>query len=201
MSHANIITLNENVLAAVDVETTGRQPWYHEIIQIAVVPLDVNLDPVGMPFYTNICPTYPERMGQEALEAHRIPLKALINYPDKYTVADQLWDWFQDLNLVPKKRLIPLIHNSQFDIPFLQYWLGIEQFYEIFGYPTRDTQALITAIMDKAAFKNMPIPYDRASLGRICEILGVTLDDAHDALADALATARVYKTLLSFGTW
>lgn len=201
MSHANLISLNENVLAALDVETTGREPWYHEIVQIAIVPLNLNLDPVGTPFYTNIRPTYPERMSPEARDTHGLTIEILDNYPDQYTVADSLWDWFQNLNLLPGKRLIPLAHNCQFDIPFIHRWLGTDQFYEIFGYPSRDTQALVAAFQDKAAYKNLPFQFDRASLGRVCEILGIPLDGAHDALADALATARVYKALVGLGSW
>lgn len=197
----SLITLNENLLTALDVETTGRDPNYHEIIQIALVPLDVNLNPIGTPFYTNICPRFPNRMSPEAVETHGLTIKMLAMYPDTYTVQDQLWDWFQNLNLVPKKRLIPLAHNSQFDIAFLQSWLGVDHFYEIFGYPTRDTQAMIAAMQDRAAFKNLPIRFDRASLGRACEILGITLDDAHDALADAVATAKVYKALINLNEW
>lgn len=201
MSHSTLVSLNENVLAALDVETTGRIPWFHEVIQIAVVPLDANLEPAGMPFYTNIRPTYPERMSHEAISAHGITLKMLDDAPDVHTVCDHLWDWFQDMNLVPKKRLIPLAHNCQFDIPFIQHMLGYDQFEEIFGYPTRDTQALVTALQDKAAFKGQHIPFERAGLGKVCEILGVPLDDAHDALADAIATARCYKALLNLGAW
>ena len=38
--YSGLVHLNGNLMAAVDLETTGTQPGYHEIIQIAVVPLD-----------------------------------------------------------------------------------------------------------------------------------------------------------------
>lgn len=200
MSIASLVTLNDNVLAAMDVETTGRDPCRHEVIQLAIVTLDCNLEP-GPHFYTNICPEYPDRIHPEAVATHGITYEDLKSAPDKYTVADNLWDWFQSLELVPGKRLVPMCHNSQFDIPFVQSMLGLEMFYEIFGYPTRDTQALIVGMMDRAAFHNVKCPFPYARLGECCKALGIELDDAHDALADAVATARVYKALLEKSQW
>ena len=200
MSHSSLVTLNGNVLAAMDVETTGREPGRNEVCQLAIVTLDVHLEPVKH-FYTNIKPEHPERMHPQAIETHGLTVEALEQEPDRYTVCDNLWDWFQDMNLPPGKRLIPLCHNCQFDIPFVQHMLGLDAFYEIFGYPTRDTQATVVAMMDKAAYQGTKIPFPYANLGACCEALGVKLDDAHDALADALATARVYKALMERPSW
>jgi len=200
VNHYNLITLNDNVLAAMDVETTGRDPYHNEVCQLAIVALDCHLNPVKH-FYTNIRPEHPDRMHPEATATHGLTLEVLNQSPDRYEVADQLWDWFQSFSLAPGKRLIPLVHNAQFDIPFLQQMLGYELFAEIVGYPTRDTQALVCGVNDKAAFNGLPIPFPRANLGTCCETLGVTLDGAHDALADALATARVYRALLGQGQW
>jgi len=200
MSIASLITLNDNVLGAMDVETTGRDPNRHEVCQLAIVLADCNLNPVGN-FYTNICPQYPDRIHPEAVATHGITWESLQGAPDKYQVADSLWDWFQELNLTPGKRITPLCHNSQFDIPFVQAMLGQELFYEIFGYPTRDTQAAVVAINDKAAFNNIKCPFPYARLGEVCKVLGIELDGAHDALADAVATLKVYRALLAQGQW
>ena len=40
-----MLTLNGHVLAGVDLETTGEIDGYHEIIQVAVLPLTAHLDP------------------------------------------------------------------------------------------------------------------------------------------------------------
>jgi DNA polymerase III epsilon subunit-like protein len=200
MSIPSLITMNDNVLAALDVETTGRDPCRHEVIQIAIVLADCNLNPTKH-FYSNICPQYPDRIHPEAVATHGLTYEALKGEPDRYTVADSLWDWYQSLNLAPGKRLIPLCHNSQFDIPFVQSMLGMDMFYEIFGYPTRDTQATIVSMMDAAAFHNSSCDFKYAKLGEACKVLGVQLEDAHDALADALATLRVYKALMEKSTW
>lgn len=196
----NLITLNDNVLAAMDVETTGREPGVNEVCQLAVVTLDCHLEPIQH-FYTNIRPSKPQNIHADAVATHGLTLEVLMEAPDKYKVTEMFWEWFQKLNLVPGKRLVPLVHNAQFDIPFVQDLFGLEFFYDVFGYPTRDTQAVICGMMDKAAYNGTKCPFNRASLGNACEALGVQLDDAHDALADALATARVYQRLLSLPSW
>ena len=192
---SSLITLNDNVLAAMDVETTGRDPAYNEVIQIAIVLLDVHLNPTKH-FYTSIRPEHPERMHPDAVATHGLSVESLQEWPDRHAVADSLWDWFQDLNLAPKKRLIPLCHNSQFDIPFVQYMLGYEQYNEIFGFPTRDTNAMAASILDKAAYHGLALPFQRTGLGHLCEVLGIDLPNAHNALDDTLATARLYQKLI-----
>ena len=61
--YPGLVHLNGCLMAAVDLETTGTRPGYHEIIQIAVVPLDSDFRPLAdvRPFYTLVKPEYPER--------------------------------------------------------------------------------------------------------------------------------------------
>jgi DNA polymerase III epsilon subunit-like protein len=56
------MNLNGNMLASIDVETTGLLAGVHEIVQIGLVPLDGDLNPCEnhRPFYHHICPQYPE---------------------------------------------------------------------------------------------------------------------------------------------
>lgn len=201
MRPPSLVTMNDNVLAAMDVETTGRDPYFNEIVQIAIVPLDCHLNPSGTPFVTKIRPLHPERMHPKAVETHGMTAASLEGEPDPYSAADSLCEWFQTLQMVPGKRLIPLMHNCQFDIPFIQHWLGQDLFYDMIGFPTRDTQSLVSAIMDKAAFKGVPIPVNSASLKESCKAFGVQLDNAHDALADTVATAALYRALITRGNW
>ena len=49
-------TWNGNQMAVIDVETTGLRPYFNEIVQICILPLDSNCDPRKdiLPFYINI---------------------------------------------------------------------------------------------------------------------------------------------------
>ena len=75
-------------MCAVDIKTTGPDPDYHEIIQIAILPLDSELKPHRgtKPFYINIAPQFPERAKGGALIIGGLDLADLaVNapYPDK----------------------------------------------------------------------------------------------------------------------
>ncbi len=107
--------LKNNIIAAIDLETTGVKPGYSEIIQLAIVPLDDNLKPKGTPFYTNIRPEFPERIELEALLINGLSVEELESAPSKERVADMMLEWFETLHLPIGGRLIPLAHNLSFE--------------------------------------------------------------------------------------
>ena len=117
-TYPGFLHLNGNLLVSVDLETTGRRPGYHEIIQIACVPLDSDLKPAkGLsPFYTEIKPNFPERAEPQAQFKHNIPMERLLSdAPDQDKVKDLFVEWFERLDLPMKKSLVPLAHNWAFE--------------------------------------------------------------------------------------
>lgn len=139
--------LNGNLMAAVDVETTGRRPGYHEIIQVAVVPLDSDFRMLNgvTPFSMYVAPKYPLRQEKQAGYVHDLSLEDLVlTAPDAGRVADMLVEWFQRLELPLQKNLVPLAHNWAFEYSFLTAWLGDELRSTIFHGHARD--AMLTAL-------------------------------------------------------
>ena len=186
-------------MAAVDLETTGTRPGHHEIIQIAVVPLDSDFKPLASvrPFYTHVKPKHPERESVGAKHKHKIPItELLLHAPEAERVADWLHDWCVDLKLPFKKCLVPLAHNWAFESSFLKAWLGVEEMDLIFHSHARDGMLYAISLNDKAAFAGEPVPFPRVGLGAMCKKLGIVNTNPHDALADCLAEAEVYHTLL-----
>ena len=62
--YPGLVHLNGCLMAAVDLETTGTRPGYHEIIQIAVVPLGLRLQaawPTCGHSTRSSSPKHPER--------------------------------------------------------------------------------------------------------------------------------------------
>lgn len=193
----SLVTFNHNTIAALDIETTGSFAGYHEIIQIAIVPMDEDLEIMDVsPFNMFIKPEHPERAQRDATRAHGISLDSLENHPSKEQVADALEEWFVNLHLPMDKRLIYLTQNGLFDIPFCKCWLGETRFDRYFCWIGRDTMQFASGLNDQAAFKCQPVPFSGVGLKSLANTLGVELLNHHDALADAITTAKVYKELL-----
>jgi DNA polymerase III epsilon subunit-like protein len=200
-SYSGLISLKYNLMAAVDVETTGRMPGYHEIIQIAVQPLDSEMAPCTQPFYLKIAPEYPERVEKEASTVHGIDIAELVQTAvSQSRAADMFDEWFQSLDLPYRKSLVPLAHNWAFEAGFLKAWLGYESFNQIFHPHPRDSMLFGIALNDRAFFQGDPAPFNSVSLKAMCDKMGIPVIKSHDALADALAEAKLYKALLQLPT-
>jgi DNA polymerase III epsilon subunit-like protein len=198
-TYPGLLHLNGNLLVSVDLETTGRQPGFHEIIQIACVPLgpDLKPSPKLRPFYTEIRPDFPERAEKQAMCKHGVPMEQLLLHaPSQDKVRDLFLEWFEALDLPFKKSLVPMAHNWAFEASFLKAWLGVDLFDQTWFSLARDGMLLAIAINDKAAMQGAPIPFNKVSLGSLCRKFNVVNANAHDALADALAEAEVYRALL-----
>lgn len=193
-----LVTLNNNLLSVVDLETTGLIAGYHEIVQICVLPLNADLDPLEdvSPFYMKVKPMHEERIEPKAMQINGLKLDELRNCPTPEQVAETFYDWFDELNLPQGKRLAYLTQNAPFDIAFLKLWLGHTGFDRIFMRRGRDTMFAAQMLNDRAAYQAKPVPFPGVGLKDLTSKLGIQFDDHHDALADCIATAKVYKELL-----
>src|SRR5690349_9747919 len=118
--------LNGNMLAVVDVETTGLQPFHHSIVQVCVLPLnsDFEMLPGYIPFYMEIQPKY-NRFDKEAATVTQLAFEEIkkTGMPPGHA-ADLFEEWFNKLPLPHNKSLAPLAHNWPFDFCFMLDWLG-----------------------------------------------------------------------------
>jgi DNA polymerase III alpha subunit (gram-positive type) len=105
-------------------------------------------------------------------------------------------EWFERLDLPFKKSLVPMAHNWAFESSWLKEWMGVTLFDDIWYSHARDGMLLAIAINDKAAFRGEAIPFNRVGLASLCNKFNIVNANAHDALADALAEAEVYRALL-----
>lgn len=194
-----MINYRNQLLCAVDTETTGLDSELDEVIQICILPLepiDLEPDPKYQPFYQLIKPNNVENISTEAEKVHGISRDVLMMCPSQEEVAESLLQWFYSLKLNEGSRLIPLCQNSPFDVAFIKSWLGVDMYDRIFSRRGRDTQYLAAAINDEFEMKGLAAPFPKLSLASLTNHFSINLDGHHDAMADCLATAKLYRELL-----
>ena len=193
-----MITFNNNLLCVLDLETTGLVCGYHEIVQVAILPLDSDLKPhASLPaFYREMKPKHPERASKKAMRVNGLSLEKLSFAPSQEEVADDFHDWWAALKLPVGKKIIPLTQNGPFDIPRSKLWLGEALYDTSFTRRGRDTMFSALLINDRAAWRGQSIPFPSVGLKALCKYFGIDIEGHHDALADCIATAKVYKELL-----
>lgn len=195
-------------ICVMDVETTGTEFWWHEIIQIAIVALDSNFEPRKdvLPFYIHMKPECPERANTKAMKVNKLDLAEITQKGfDQEKAKDLFREWVEKLNLPYakggnyRKRIIPLGQNFTFDRPFIQKWLGVDMYNEFIDYRNPDTMTTAGYLNDRAAMRGDPVPFPKINLTYLANLLNIQHDRAHDALQDCVVTAKVYKALLTYG--
>lgn len=202
MASKAMIHLNGNILCVVDVESTGDRPGYHDLIQVCVLPLDSELRPGKkmIPFYTLVKPRRPENCHPDVMDQQRSRIcEATIKGLDPDVACDLFDEWYNKLGLRDNKRISPLAQNWPFDRAFMIDWLGHESFARYFDGRYRDTMSAALFENDRADFKAEPYPYAKVNLQYLASTLKVTVDKAHDALADCVTTAEVYRLIVMKG--
>jgi len=196
----SLVSWKGHALCAVDVETSGTLPGYHEIVQIACVPLNQHMEPHPelRHFYMDIKPDFPERMNPEAVKKHGLTVDYLDQCVSQDRAVDLFIEWFESLGLLFGKRLLPLAHNWAFERGFLMYWLGLEGFDSMWQGTGRDTMTAAGFINDLYVWHGRKHPFNYVNLKAICDRFDIHLDKAHDALADCLATAKLYAEYMRF---
>lgn len=198
--------LNGDILCVIDCETSGEIPGFHDILQICVLPLDYKLDPWEdmVPFYTMIQPKRAENFGKRSqwndeeakTRTKKMMVDAQVNGIEPYRAADLFDEWVVRLGLAYNKRIAPLAQNWAFDREFVIDWLGREAFKQYFDPRYRDTMCCASYDNDRADMRIEPLPYNKVNLAWLCKTLKVENSRAHDALADCVATAKVYKAMV-----
>jgi len=191
--------LNGHLLCAIDTETTGTDPRKHEVIQVAVIPLDGLLQPdaARLPFLLDMAPNRPENADPAAMDCNRRRLAELIlRAVDQDKGCDLFVEWVERQKLGFNKRIMPLGANWPFDREMIKEWLGPKTFEMCIDSQFRDVQSTAVFLNDLASIRGLPYPYPKVNLGYLCNQLRIERTSAHDATDDARVTAEVYRRML-----
>ena len=200
-----------NPMCVIDVETTGLDPLIHEIWELSVVPVNSSGYPLPavIPLRLVMKPEEPELIDwtTPAITYYqRNHLREAIKTGIPHEKAiDLLAYWITEKLKVPvENRIIPLGHNYKgFDILFLKAWLGKELYDNTFHFHARDTMEIGIYLNDRCGYHGEDPMFDKVNLARMCSILNIKASETHQhsAYADCLATAALWRQLISSGLY
>ncbi len=170
------------IRAAVDTETTGLVPHFHEMIELGILPMDkdFNPHPTIKPFVLRVKANFPERMEEKVKKINGLnPLDGL---PKDEAIAT-LDRWMADNDIT---QLEILTNNGHFDRGMIFAFNPTFSFTKL-HYALHDTRAVASALHDALGI----FPHG-TSLTKVASYFGVSTVGAHGALADCEITRQVY---------
>lgn len=179
-----------------DTETTGIDPFKHDIVQIAGL---IEIDGVICEEFNIKCaPTNLETVSQEALDVTGLTLDEIKSWQAPGFALNQLLKIFDKYidKFNKADRFTPCGHNSQFDLNMLQSFFRKNG--NKFGTGSyQNWKAIDTLMFVRIIDDAYPLGVENHKLGTLCEHFGISID-AHDALSDIKATRELYSKLLRY---
>ena len=175
-------------ITVIDVETTGRTPGIHEIIQLSAMVVDTT-DWQRVSSFTSLVRAYRiDVIDPEALRVNQISMDDIKRAPTSESVRGAFLDWWVDLGISDK--INPCGWNYKFDEEFLKLFFGRVEYENLFYYKAVDVfpvawVAQHAGILDKSI---------DLSLANASDTLDIT-HKPHDAYGDVYATWKVLEIL------
>jgi hypothetical protein len=191
--------LNENMLCAVKCETTGLDPEKHELIEVAVLPLNGMLD-IHSKFSLFNMRMRPRNIDDIDYDNCRLSRKEIAECIllafDKDKVAELFESWYTQMGMKEKKRIIPLAHNWPKERALLVNWLGYDTYSTIFSEDHRDIMVAAHYINDRQCVKAEPCVFNKQMLSWLAKKLFVDQIQIGSATSDCYTISQVYKRML-----
>ena len=163
--------------AIVDIETTGTNATYNCITEVAIYVHDG--DKIVDEWHSLINPM--REIPPFIIQMTGITNEMVADAPEFADVAEEIYTMLHDKIFVA--------HNAGFDYGFIKSHL-LENGYEL------KSKKLCTVRLSRKIFPG----FKSYSLGRLCESLGVQIENRHRAAGDALATAKIFGLLIQKDT-
>ena len=182
---------------AIDTETTGLLPFYHEVCDLCILPLTDTFEPATYvnPFYVEVRPEFPDRIEKDALRANGHTVEELMARTITREIAVNMFVSWYGQTIPRGQKIEPLAHNFYFDRSFLtMIFKGLNLNNYIF-YRARDTQRVIEYLNDRSRIHVVHPPFESSALSKVAAQLGLDTSHAHSAMGDCLLCSAVYRKL------
>lgn len=193
--------LNSNLPAAFSIKVTGENPFIHEIVELAVVPLSDDLKPLKtvIPFHVKMVPRRLDDIDWEFAKKQKINKEQMCEIitkgMDAYSCTDLFVAWYEKFGLRFNKQLMPIAYDWPHQRPYLREWLGPKSYEMCIHKQYRDIQVAAIFKNDRAGWTGIDFPYPILEFTNLVARLKVERLDK-DALDNARVTAEVYRRMI-----
>ena len=176
-------------LVFVDIETTGADPHFHEIIEISVIRVKQEWKADGAPVFTVLdewsTKVQPENIATADPAALRINGYTVTGWSGAIGIRPALEEFARRTD-----RAIMVAHNVAFDSGFLETYMSKYSIPSSMHYHRLDTVSM--------AFAKLHSNPDvlRFSLAELSKYFGIDTGGLHSALPDARACFELFKRLI-----
>ncbi|TDB64599.1 3'-5' exonuclease [Arundinibacter roseus] len=176
-----------------DIEMTGPEPGWNEIIQIGAELFDDQWKSLGT-YLQNVYPENVEAFTAKSEEIHGLSLDDLEEAPMIYEVIPEFEKWIKSkAPAVPLSKVVICGQSVIYDINFLRFAYRNEKMKWPFSNKMIDLHT-ISYLFFMILEKNGKTAPRSLSLGAISGYFGFEREDqTHNALEDAQLTARCFK--------
>lgn len=185
-----------------DVETTGLEVGYHEIIQLGACLYDSKWHQIST-FLTNIYPEHKDRFSIPASKVHELSIYDLDEAPQLHDALENFEDWVLKNISGGRQNGRSALRNVMLcgqsvttDINFLKTAYNQQHITWEFSYRVLDLFVLSNYFFTILRFNNISTPKS-LSLGAVAEYFGFEREtEVHNALEDAILTAKCLKIIM-----
>ena len=179
------------LLAFIDVETTGLQPGYHEMIDIGIVMTSLDGEPIDQ-LFLRIQPDHPERIsdGARAVNAFDVNRWQELHAINNQEAVEAISAFHH--RVAGDKSVMMVAFNSYFDASFLDALFRVQSrsWRDLYHYFILDIPSMA---------------WSQGYRGLTGQSLSAALDlkdeprvaEKHTGITGALLNARIYRALLS----
>lgn len=182
---------SSSALLAIDVETSGPDPFVHRVLSIAFVPISNCGSAKPIVFYIKYPRISWTTIGKQYFDKYKASWVNSAKTPQHtYKAIDKY------LAGISAERVTLVGHNVGFDLSFLKQLIHLAKgrWYEKLTYRTLDTYS-----MSYALSKSKVINLRKYDSDHLFKTFNITLSDTerHTSLGDAYAVKYLYKRMIS----
>jgi DNA polymerase-3 subunit epsilon len=179
-----------------DLELTGPDVGYHDIIQIGAVLCDAHWNEQSH-FLSNVYPENPEAFSQRSEEVHGLSIYDLEDAPARYEVLEAFEHWVRQTlgrnEYASLKDVLLCGQGILTDVNFLKWAFEEENIEWPFSYKVLDLMSF-SFLMYKILKNNGKKVPKSHSLDAVAAMFDLSRDtEEHNALEDARLTAACFK--------